>query len=128
MLLNEQHEKNPINIFLFASITSSPVLWHPSFLYPHQVPCPTSPLSLYSSCYIRTSSLSQAIHHLPLMDNDVVTFDITEEHVLIEWNEEPGHCSTIPLVFLLSNDYSDEARQSRREDRVPSTAKVRSKC
>ena len=52
---------------------------------------------------------------------------VTEEHVLIEWNEEPSHCSTIPLVFLLSNDYSDEARQSRREDRVPTTAKVRSK-
>ncbi|KAK2182565.1 hypothetical protein NP493_348g02003 [Ridgeia piscesae] len=49
---------------------------------------------------------------------------LQEETVLVEWSEEPGHCSVIPLVYLLSNDYSPQARQERHDTLTPTVAKV----
>lgn len=48
---------------------------------------------------------------------------LQDETVLIEWNEEPAHCSMMPLVYLLSNDYSTQSRQRRHQALVPTVAK-----
>ncbi|KAI0210552.1 Trimethyllysine dioxygenase [Lamellibrachia satsuma] len=48
---------------------------------------------------------------------------LQDENLLIEWNEEPAHITIIPLVFLLSNDYSTESRLWRHKSLEPTVAK-----